>query len=106
MDNLKLVPSDEDLILQWDRPDNVPGEVPVTYQVTVNSTNENVTSLYFPTINETFVSLQLLQDQLLNDSASGDCIMFEFYVSGSNDAGTGPLTTIVDTIPLCKIILK
>ena len=106
MDNLQLVPMGEGLILEWDRPSNAPIEVAVNYTVTINSADENITvyneNLY--TVNQTSVSLQFLENQLRKDRA--DCIMFEFSVSGSNDAGTGQPTKIVDTIPLCKIALK
>ena len=104
MDKLQLVPMDEDLILQWDRPSNVPIKVAVDYTVIINSTDENMTiyNQYFTT-NETSVSLQFLQDRLLN--AGDDCIMFELSVSSSNDAGSAQLTTIMDSIPLCKILV-
>ena len=103
MENLQLVPEGKDLILRWDRPSNVPIEVAVDYTVIINSTNESTTvyNQYFTT-NETSVSLQFLQDRLLN--AGDDCIMFELSVSGGNDAGSAELTTIMDSIPLCKIV--
>ena len=107
MDNLQLVPSGEDLVLEWDRPDNVPSEVVINYTVIIDSTNESMISYNENfTTTQRFFSLQFLQDRLLNDIAGGDCIMFELSVVGSNDAGTGPLTTITDTIPLCKMALK
>ena len=104
MDRLQLVPVDEDLILRWDRPSNVPIEVAVDYTVIINSTDESMT-IYnqYLTTNETSVSLQFLQDWLLN--AGDDCIMFELSVSSSNDAGSAQLTTIIDSIPLCKILV-
>ena len=107
MDSLQLVPSDEDLILEWDRPDNVPSEVVIYYTVIIDSTNETMTNYNENfTTTERFFSLQFLQDRIMNDSAGGDCITFELSVFGSNDAGSGPLTTIMDTIPICKMDLK
>ena len=104
MENLQLVPEGKDLILRWERPSNVPDEVAVNYTVIINSTNERTTiyNQYFTT-NETSVSLQFLQDRLLN--AGDDCIMFELSVSSNNDAGSAQLTTIMDSIPLCKILV-
>ena len=106
MDKLQLVPMDEDLILQWDRPRNVPIEVAVDYTIIINSTNDS-TTVYnrIFTTNETFVSLQFLQAQILNDNAGDDCITFQLSVSGGNDAGSAELTTIMDSIPLCKILV-
>ena len=57
------------------------------------------------TTNQTTVSLQYLQDRLIKGNAGGDCILFEFSVSGTNDAGTGQLTTIMDTLPICMMAL-
>ena len=108
MDNLQLVPKGEGLVLEWDRPDNVPIEVVVNYTVIINSADENITvyNENLHTVNQTSVSLQFLENRLRNDRTDHDCIMFEFSVSGSNDAGTGQPTGIVDTIPLCKIASK
>ena len=106
MDALQLVPVDKDLILRWNRPSNVPIEVAVDYTIIVNSTNGS-TTVYNQifTTNETSVSLQFLQAQILNDNAGDDCITFQLSVSGGNDAGSAELTTIMDSIPLCKILV-
>ena len=107
MDELQLVPVDEDLILRWDRPSNVPIEVAVDYTIIINSTNDS-TAVYNQifTTNETSVSIQFLQAQILNDRDAGDdCITFELSVSSGNDAGSAELTTIMDSIPLCKILV-
>ena len=106
MDNLQLLPMDKDLILEWNRPDNVPIEVAVRYTIVISNINENVT-IYNEnfTTNRTTVSLQYLQDRLIKGNDGGDCILFEFSVSGTNDAGTGQLTTIMDTLPICMMAL-
>ena len=106
MENLQLEPMDEDLILRWDRPRNVPIEVAVDYTIIINSINDSTTvyNRYFIT-NETSVSLQFLQAQILDVNAGDDCITFELSVSGGNDAGSAELTTIMDSIPLCKILV-
>ena len=106
MDKLQLVPMDEDLILQWDRPRNVPIEVAVDYTIIINSTNDS-TTVYnrIFTTNETFVSLQFLQAQILNDNAGDDCITFQLSVSGGNDAGSAELTTIMDSMCITNLFL-
>ena len=50
---------------------------------------------------DTSFSVQFLED-MLRDSGS-ECIEFEFFVSATNDAGTGPMAGIKDTVPICKI---
>ena len=102
IEGLRLVPSDGgDLILRWERPDSVPNEVPILYTVQINNTETSTTYLNITTSNS--FSLQFLEDQVMNDTASGVCIMFEFSISGSNEAGAGLPTAIVDTIPICKV---
>ena len=98
--NLRLVPLKGDLILSWERPGNVPEAVPVLYTVAVNSTDASSTSMNITTV--TSFSLRALEDQVRNNNPTGVCVMFEFAVSGSNDAGRGQPNTIIDTIPICK----
>ena len=100
MSNLRLVPLKGDLILSWKRPGNVPEAVPILYTVAVNSTDASSTSMNITTI--TSFSLRALEDQVRKDNPTGVCVMFEFAVSGRNDAGRGWPNTIIDTIPICK----
>jgi hypothetical protein len=100
VDNLKLSPSKGDLILNWERPDNVPSAVEILYTVTINNTNTSTSSAE-NTTNHSF-SLRSLEEQVLSESAPGICVMFEFSVSGTNDAGVGQPNTIVDTIAMCE----
>ena len=75
----------------------MPDQVTVSYIVEINSTEEselnfrNVTSL-------TSLSVHFLEELL----AMGQCIMFDFTVRGSNEAGLGPLSSITDTVPICE----
>ena len=101
VENLRLVPSNGDLILSWKRPDNVPSEVEILYTLLINNTNTTMLTSS-QQLNITTFSLRDLEAQVLNDSAVGLCVMFEFTVNGRNEAGVGPPNTIVDTIPICK----
>ena len=95
--NFDIVPS---LMLVWDRPTNVPSEVSITYTVEINSTDgsmsfQNITS-------ETTFSVHFLEEML--PVAGSQCVEFEFFVSATNDAGTGPTVRILDTVPICKLM--
>ena len=100
---LSLLPS---LTLEWSRP-SVPAftqlQVPISYTVEINATEEsgmnfvNVTS-------DPSLSVQYLED-MLRDS-DRECVEFEFFVIASNEAGTGPLATIQDTIPICEYYIS
>ena len=91
---------DGDLSLRWERPGNVPREVPILYTIMMNNT-DTLTN-YLNITNTTSFSLRSLEEQVLNNNTTGVCVMFEFSVSGSNDAGMGQPNTIIDTIPICK----
>lgn len=97
--NLQLVPADPTLMLEWVRPANVPIEVPVTYLVEINSTDGNGMNFRNVT-SSTSLSVHFLEVLL----AAGQCIMYEFFVSGSNEAGSGDLAVIVDTVPICELV--
>ena len=99
--NLQLVPSKGDLILSWKRPGNVPEAVPINYTVIINNTDASSTSMNIT--NGTSFSLRTLEDQVQNNNSPGMCVMFEFSVSGSNDAGSGQPNAVIDTIPICKL---
>ena len=91
------------LTLEWTRPTNIPGpeNVDVNYTVIINSTKDsgmiyqNVTSM-------TSLSVQFLEEII--SSQGSQCVEFEFIVSATNDAGTGPPARILDTVPICKLI--
>ena len=100
MDNLRLVPSKGNLILNWERPGNVPNAVEILYTVMINNTDTSSISLNITTSNS--FSLRSLEERILNETAPGVCVMFEFSVTGSNDAGLGRPNTTIDTIPICK----
>ena len=93
---LTLQPS---LMLQWSRPLNVPSEVPISYTIESNATDgsgmnfRNITS-------ETSFSVQFLENMVL--ATDSECVEFQFFVTPANDAGTGPLARVVDTVPICK----
>ena len=100
MDNLRLVPSKGDLILNWERPGNVPSAVEILYTVMINNTDTSNISMSITASNS--FPLRSLEEQILNKNAPGVCVMFEFSVTGSNEAGLGRPNTIIDTIPICK----
>ena len=78
------------LTLEWKRPTNIPTHenVTVNYTVTINSTEED--GMNFVNVTSHTIAQR------------SECVEFEFSVSATNDAGTGPLTRILDTIPICK----
>ena len=90
------------LMLLWTRPSNVPLQVPTYYTIEINTTEDggmnfrNFTSY-------TSLSVQFLEE-LLRDLES-ECVEFEFFVSATNDAGTGPSVRVVDTVPICKLLI-
>ena len=95
--NLELGPDDPTLTLEWDRPANVPAPVPITYVVEINSTEESELNFRNVTAMTSF-SVHFLEELL----ALGQCVMFDFFVGGVNEAGAGPLASITDTVPICK----
>ena len=97
--NLVLIPGVPTLTLEWDRPTNVPSEVQVTYLVESNSTNGNGMN-FRNTTSSTSLSVHFLEELL----AAGQCVMFNFFVSGSNEAGPGSRAMIVDTVPICELV--
>ena len=95
--DLDLQPS---LSLEWSRPSDPPfTEVNTNYTVEINATEEDGMSFRNFT-SDTSLSVQFLEDML--QRLGSDCVEFEFSVSATNDAGTGPLRTIKDTVPICK----
>ena len=53
---------------------------------------------------ETSFSVQFLEDML--QLTDGECVEFQFFVFATNDAGSGPLARLKDTVPICKYILN
>ena len=97
--NLILVPSNPTLTLEWDRPTNAPAPVQVTYIVDINSTDPNIDMNSRNLTTETFLSVHFLEVLL----ARGQCVMYEFSVTGQNLAGVGETATIIDTVPICEL---
>ena len=98
--NLILEPA---LTLEWTRPTigNIPGpeNVNISYTIVINSTEDNGLS-YQNVTSMTSLSVHFVEEII---SAQGSqCVEFEFIVSATNDAGTGPSTSILDTVPICK----
>ena len=86
------------LILEWDRPTNMPDEVNIEYTITVRSMEESETS--FET---TFNTSALSHSFTLVNSTT--CQLFLFTIRGRNSAGMGLVSTpIVDTVPICKLL--
>lgn len=100
-DNLILQPA---LTLEWTRPTigDIPGpeNIKINYTVIINSTEDD--GLNFKNITSmTSISLLFLEEIIF--AQGSQCVEFEFIVSATNDAGTGPSTSILDTIPICKL---
>lgn len=95
---LRLMLSYGELILEWDRPQNMPPGVDVTYMVVINGSdidNSKVLS------NATTFPLGFLEEQ--QSINRRHCEVFEFSVQAVNDAGSGPVSKpIIDTVPICK----
>ena len=96
--NLLLQPA---LTLEWIRPTNIPGpgNVDVNYTVAINSTEENGMN-FINVTSMTSLSVRFLEEILT--AQGSECVEFEFFVSATNDAGTGPPAKILDTVPICK----
>ena len=95
--NLMLLPA---LTLEWTRPQNVPIAVPISYTIEINATDGNGMNSVNIT-SETALSVHFLEELLT--TTGSQCVEFEFFVSGMNDAGTGPRDSILDTVPICEL---
>ena len=90
------------LTLLWTRPSNVPLQVSTYYTVEINATEDG--GMKFKNFtSDTSLSVQFLE-KLLSDLES-ECVEFEFFVRATNDAGTGPSVRVVDTVPICKLLI-
>ena len=97
--DLTLQPS---LMLQWSRPLNVPSQVPISYTIESNATDGSGMN-FINITSETSFSVQFLEDML--QLTAGECVEFEFFVFATNDAGSGPLVRVMDTVPICEFIV-
>ena len=94
------------LTLEWTRPTNIPGpeNVDVNYTITINSIDDGVPPMNY----QNFTSMTLLSVLFLEEIISvqgSQCVEFEFIINATNDAGTGPSTRLIDTVPICKLIV-
>ena len=100
-DNLILEPA---LTLEWTRPTigdiPEPENVNISYTITINSTEDN--RLRYQNITS-MTSLSVLFLEEIISAKESQCVEFEFIVSATNGAGTGPATSILDTVPICKL---
>ena len=103
--NLRLTPSgvqSRPTLLEWDRPTNIPQDVVVNYMVVINSTTSELESGGLLS-DEIQFSIQGLEMQLVN---SEDCEPFTFHVVASVPLAEDSMPAIiVDTIPLCKLLV-
>ena len=84
--NLPITPS----CLSWQRPPNIPEDVPLTYhlQITNLTSNEQVLTM---------------TDRLLYPLPGGTgCSLFTFSVTASNDVGNSTTSSIMETVPISK----
>lgn len=90
-------------LLEWDRPTNIPQDVVVNYTVIINSTTSALSSDALLSDQLQF-SIQELEMQLVN---SDDCEPFTFHVVASVPLTEDSMTAIImDTIPLCKLLVR
>ena len=90
------------LTLEWNRPPtniSQPENVPVSYNVMINRTGGGERN-FQSTTSMTSISVHFLEEMLTAEGSQ--CVEFEFFVSATNDAGTGSPAKILDTVPICK----
>lgn len=80
------------LIVLWDRPPNIPEGVPVNYTVSISGPRVNVNEVTSDTM------------YVFDDEESQACEEHTFSVFASNPAGAGDVTSLEETIPICKVI--
>ena len=89
--------------MEWKRPAGIPihDNITLNYTVVINSTEKsdmsfvNVTSM-------TSLSISFIEEILT--TLGFECVEFEFSVSGTNLAGTGPSTRINESLPISERI--
>ena len=83
----------------WKRPQNSLDNVPITYKVSINTTEGVAVSENY-TANQ-FLSLGFIERQAR--STGRRCELYSITVEATNEDGTGPPSeSIVTTIPTCK----
>ena len=50
---------------------------------------------------ETDISVRFLENVLATEGSQ--CVEFEFFVTGMNDAGIGQTVRIFETVPICEL---
>ena len=88
-------------MLTWTRPQTVPVEVPISYTIEINSTDENGMN-FQNTTSGTSLSVHFLEELLT--TTGSQCVEFEFFVTGMNDAGIGQTVRIFETVPICELV--
>ena len=97
---LQVLPSNK-LVLEWDRPHNVPSEVQITYMVVINGSEEDV--VIFNTTQSQSLPLGFLEELVNLNNRS--CEMFQFTIQAVNDAGNGTVSEpIIHTVPICETL--
>ena len=98
--NLVLKP---DLTLEWKRLIDIPvhDNITMTYTVAINSTENHEISLVNVT-SMTSLSIAFLEEILT--AQGSECMQFEFSVSSTTEAGTGPPARITENLPICERI--
>lgn len=70
----------------------------VNYTITINSIEDGVPPVNYRNVTSmTSLSVRFLEE-------GSQCVEFEFIINATNDAGTGPSTRFIDTVPICKSI--
>ena len=94
------------LTLEWTRPTNIPGpeNVDVNYTITINSIDNGVPPMNYQNFTS-MTSLSVLFLEEIISTQGSQCVEFQFIISATNDAGTGPSMRLIDTVPICKLII-
>ena len=110
--------SEQELRLQWSRPGDFPSDVLITYHINITNTSSGaVTQVghdtcvsYETTVVTIAVTVYCPQSYettetyvLVSQTGEGDCQPHLFSVTASNDAGTSPASTIMESIPICEL---
>ncbi len=94
------------LTLEWNRPTNIPGpeNVDVNYTITINSIEDDIPPMNYQNFTS-MISLSVVFLEEIISAQGSQCVEFEFIINATNDAGTGPSTRFIDTVPICKSII-
>ena len=78
-------------VLSWQRPPNIPEDVPLTYHVQITNLTSNISDVFN------------IRDTLSYPLPEGNgCSLFEFSVTASNDVGNSTSVSILETVPISK----